>query len=569
MRPQAPGERYDVAILGGGLAGLTLALQLKRARPETSIVVAEQRKGPAPEAAFKVGESTVEISSHYFAEVLGLRDHLEQHQLHKAGLRFFFPSGDNRDIARRAEFGAVALPPVPSYQLDRGRFENELAARNLSAGTDLFDGCVVEQVELRDDDHCVTLSRDGDTSSVAARWVVDATGRAATLKRQLGLSKGVEHHVNASWFRLAGGLDLEEWADDEAWLARISERGLRKLSTNHLMGQGYWVWLIPLASGAISIGIVADPRYHPFDGFNELAKAMEWIAKHEPQLAEALTERREDVEDFLKIEDFSLGCERVFSPDRWCLAGEAGVFADAFYSPGSDMIALGNTFIGDLILRDLAGEEVGERADGFNFFYLFSFDGLMALYTDQYEVWGNAQVMMAKIVWDWLLYWGLVATRFYHGKFTDLEFTASVVEHLQRGLGLQGRMQPFFREWHRLDDRSRDGAFLEPLDVPFLHDAHLDLVGNFDDATLSAKIAERAELLQAFAVVLFHKAAELLPNAPDADARINPAAISLDPGRWEQEGMFDGQGFTLAEALSKTGDVENIWLEPAEASSPA
>ena len=53
-----PADSYDVAILGGGLAGLTLALQIKQERPDTSIFIAEKREGPAPEAAFKVGEST-------------------------------------------------------------------------------------------------------------------------------------------------------------------------------------------------------------------------------------------------------------------------------------------------------------------------------------------------------------------------------------------------------------------------------------------------------------------------------------------------------------------------------
>ena len=72
IRPLRPArDRYDVVILGGGLAGLCLAIQLKRQRPDTSVAVLEKREGPAPLAAFKVGESTVPSGAHYFAEVVG------------------------------------------------------------------------------------------------------------------------------------------------------------------------------------------------------------------------------------------------------------------------------------------------------------------------------------------------------------------------------------------------------------------------------------------------------------------------------------------------------------------
>ena len=66
----------DVCIAGGGLAGLTLARQLRLTMPQLKIVVLEKRSHPAPEAAHKVGESSVEIGAHYFGKVLGLEPHL-------------------------------------------------------------------------------------------------------------------------------------------------------------------------------------------------------------------------------------------------------------------------------------------------------------------------------------------------------------------------------------------------------------------------------------------------------------------------------------------------------------
>ena len=86
----------DVFIAGGGLAGLTLARQLKREAPSLAILVAEKRTHPAPEAAHKVGESSVEIGAHYMQKVLDIEDHLRAGHLEKLGLRYFFPARRQR-----------------------------------------------------------------------------------------------------------------------------------------------------------------------------------------------------------------------------------------------------------------------------------------------------------------------------------------------------------------------------------------------------------------------------------------------------------------------------------------
>ena len=570
---RVPAESYDVAVLGGGLAGLTFGLQLKQARPDTSVFIAEKRVGPAPEAAFKVGESTVELSCHYFGEQLGLKDHLENDEIHKCGLRFFFPAGDNSDLAERIELGPPLYPPVPSYQLDRGVFENFLGERALDAGVDLFGGCRVQDVEVGDP-HRVTFTRDDAEHVVSARWLVDASGRAFTLKKKLDLLEDNGHMVNSSWFRLAGGLNIEDWVpdSDEEWYARMTERGFRRNSTNHLCGQGYWVWLIPLSSGPISIGIVADPRFHPWESMNTLDGALEWIREHEPQLGEALDGRGDDIEDFLKVENFSYGCKQSFSgKDRWCLVGEAGPFLDPFYSPGSDYIAMANTFTTDLVTRELDGEDVAARAEAHNDLFLNAYRTHLTFYEQQYEFWGNPAMMTVKIGANNILYWGANALLFFHRKLTDLDFMAAVRPDVDKIWALNRQLEAMYREWNALDSREWRRAYVSPVAFPAMLERHIELVAGFDDEALKQKVASNRELMEAYTVIAFHKAAEALPDGgPPEDAKINPYAVTLNPDGWEGDGLFDGSGLSLAEAReTPAAGAETLWMEKIAQPAPA
>jgi flavin-dependent dehydrogenase len=561
-----PADSYDVAILGGGLAGLCVAHQIKQQRPDTSVFVAEKRQGPAREAAHKVGESTQEISCHYFAHVLGFKEHLDNEQIHKNGLRFWFPAGDNSELAERVERGPAGRLPVPTYQLDRGRFENYLEEQALAAGIDVVGGARIQDVELGDEYHTVTFTREGEEESVKARWFVDASGRAFILKKKLGLLEDNDHVINSSWLRLEGGIDLEDWADpnDEEFFGRMAERGVRRLSTNHLCGQGYWVWLIQLSSGPISIGICADPRFHPFEEFNTLEGMLDWFRRHEPPLAEALEGRLDQVQDFLKVGDFSFGCKQVFSgDDRWALVGEAGAFLDPFYSPGSDFIAVSNTMATDLVTRALDGEDVSERAKAHDELYLAAYRTHLTFYERQYEFWHNPAVMNVKIGANNIHYWGCNALLFFKRKWDDLEFLERVRPDVERIWAITRQLEAMYREWHALEDREWRRALVSTAAFPAMFERHEDLEREFDDDALAAQFAANAELMEAYAVLAFHRAATNLGDAaPGEDEKINPYAVSLDPDRWEADGLLDGEGMTVAEAR-QTGaaGMENLFME--------
>ena len=203
---------YDAVIAGGGLAGLTLARQLHMEAPHVRVLVLEKRLHPVREAAFKVGESSVEIGAHYFRSVLELEPVLRSQHLEKLGLRYFFPQGSNDDISRRTELGPPAFPTVPSFQLDRGRLENWLLASVRDSGVEVIDDCAVKRIELKRGAHTVEFAGPGGSGSVQARWLVDASGRCGLIRRQLGLTRAVTHGANAAWFRVKERVKVDDWS---------------------------------------------------------------------------------------------------------------------------------------------------------------------------------------------------------------------------------------------------------------------------------------------------------------------------------------------------------------------
>jgi flavin-dependent dehydrogenase len=519
--PDPPTAQHDVVIMGGGLAGLTLALQLRQRLPQLDVLVLERRPHPVPAAAYKVGESTVEIGAHYFAEVLGLKEHLQQDQLKKFGFRFFFSEG-RRDIENVLEIGASRPLPTGSWQIDRGLFENFLGQEVQRRGVRFADDAVVRGFTLAEGNgpHEVVWQRglqpERPEHRVRCRWLIDASGRAGLVKRRLGLARDNAHAAHAVWFRIGSRIEVDAWSADPAWRARCTTP-TRWLSTNHLVGAGYWVWLIPLASGSHSVGIVADPRWHPLETMNTFERAMEWLAKHQPLVFDAIDGRRDQLQDFAFFRRFSYDCAQVFSAGRWALAGEAGRFLDPFYSPGSDFIAIGNTYITELVARESAGRPIAAHAQVFEQIFRSFYDSTLALYVDQYGIFGSPQALPAKIMWDYAYYWSVLAPLVFQGRLADLASLAHLRDELAALQRLNLDVQALLRRWAADGTGTpAEARMLDQASLPWFVELNRALQDRPDDATFRSTMKAATQRLHRLAREIEARARGEEPAGADA-----------------------------------------------------
>jgi flavin-dependent dehydrogenase len=533
----APAESWDVIVLGGGLAGLCCALQLRQANPQSRMLVLDRRRGDSPAGVHTVGESTVEIAAHYFSEVLGLGEHLRTQQLRKFGFRFFNLDG-REDIDGVQEIGVSRYLNVTSFQIDRGLFENYLRERARALGVEVREGCTVGEIAMASGAHrgapahSVHCQSPQGPQDLQARWVIDASGRSGVLKRQLGLAQPSPHDAHAVWFRMPCRIDIEAWSSDPEWLGRC-EHAQRWLSTNHLVGQGYWVWLIPLASGYHSIGIVADPALHPPGQFSHYAGALAWLEVHQPRLARALRECGQQPGDYVAMRQFAHGCREVFSGDRWAITGDAGVFLDPFYSPGSDFIAIANTYIADLVTRDLHGEPwapfVGLYGQLFRSFY----ESTLQLYVGQYSLFGHPQALATKVIWDYTYYWGVLCQLFFQGRLTDVPALGRSREPLGRARALNEAMQPWLRRWAATVPADNRAVLLDQAGLPWFDALNRSLVDTLDDAGFRARILASLARMQELAAEIVGRALAQLPGCrdwPETRALLQAAGREATPG---------------------------------------
>jgi flavin-dependent dehydrogenase len=389
---------YDVAVIGGAFSGAAAALLVKRRRPGTRVLIVEK----AAQFDRKVGESTTEVSSCFLTRVLGLTQYLAHHQLPKQGLRMWFARGADDAFCDAVEMGAMFNSRLVGFQVDRSTLDEHLLALAVDSGCELWRPAKVGEIKLHGADGNELAIRVGEeTRRVRARWIIDASGRAALIARQLGVLRTLaEHPVNALWARFSAVKDwdgLELRARFPAWAD--ATKTARGLATNHLMGLGWWCWIIPLKGGDTSVGLVYDTRLFQPPAGATIGERLQAHFQSHPVGREILGNAQPIAGDQRAYSALAYACDRV-AGEGWVLAGDAAGFIDPLYSPGLDFCSFTAHGAHGLITRALDGEPMGDCIAEYNARFAFCFRSWFdAIYRDKYYYLGDAELMSAA----WLL----------------------------------------------------------------------------------------------------------------------------------------------------------------------
>lgn len=421
MRGDSQVGCWDVIVLGGALSGASTALLLRRADPNLRVLVLEK----SSRFTRRVGEATVEISAYFLGRVLGLTRHLNESHLVKQGMRFWFSNPETLTMAECGEIGGKYQVRLPAYQLDRAVLDEEVLRLAALEGAEVRRETRGTRVVLkRGGLQRVEFQDTAGDHTAECRWVVDATGFAAMLSRQEGWYRAnAEHPTSSVWARWRGVKDLDgrelavkfpEWA--------AASYGLRSTATNHLMGPGWWAWIIPLKGGDVSVGVVYDQRRVKLPTEGSLNQRLKGFLCAHPVGAELLASAECIEGDTHARSNLSYSSDHYFG-DGYALVGDAGAFLDPLYSPGMDWLSFSVSTAVALILKERGGEAIDALASRADQDFHRSYDRwFSAVYREKYEYMGEMDLMRTAFGLDLGLYYlGVVSQPFKRGTIALLE----------------------------------------------------------------------------------------------------------------------------------------------------
>lgn len=340
-------DQYDVIVIGGGPAGSTVGTLL--AKKGFDVLLLERHKFPR----FHIGESVTAFGSLLFKQ-MGIYDELKKvNYVKKRGLEFVlhgkakklrFPQ-DNRNEPDESTW---------AFQMPRAQFDETFLRFAEKSGVEVLEQQSVKRVVFENGRAAavewVDASGDGDGEyrRARAKWIVDASGQAGLLNRQIGgncTNNALLQKKIAVFGHFKTPAPIENTEDDINFKLCVHKNGRD------------WAWWLPLGRDTVSLGVVLsrDTVKNRSGSLDELFHG----AVKDIAFLDEYVKGCELVGKFRSVADYSYRSKTYKGPG-WALVGDSAGFIDPVFSTGlqitfNSAFRLADTL--EAVLRDPSKEQ--------------------------------------------------------------------------------------------------------------------------------------------------------------------------------------------------------------------
>lgn len=340
-------EEFDVAVVGGGPGGSTLATLV--AMRGHRVVLLEKESFPR----YQIGESLLPSTIHGVCRLTGVADKLaEAGFVHKRGGTFRWGAEPEPWTFSFSVSRKIASSTSYAYQVPRSKFDEILLDHARENGVDVRERCAVTDV-IEDGGRVRGLTytgADGGAREIGAEYVVDASGNSSALYKRIG---GTRKY--SEFFR---SLALFGYFENAKRLPAPNDGNILCVAFD-----SGWFWYIPISETLTSVGAVIrreDAAKVQGDQERAMAELIGECPMIKEYLAGATRVTEGEYAPLRTRKDYSYHNTVLWKPGM-ALIGDAACFVDPVFSSGVHLATYSALLAARSINSVLAGL-VDERA---------------------------------------------------------------------------------------------------------------------------------------------------------------------------------------------------------------
>ncbi|WP_254062090.1 NAD(P)/FAD-dependent oxidoreductase [Acidobacterium sp. S8] len=363
---------YDIAVVGSGFAGSITAMIAKRLG--LSVVLLERGRHPR----FMIGESSTPLSN-LLLEELAIRYDLpairpltkwgswQQHYPQvacglKRGFTFYnhaLGCPDIPDPTRRNQLLVAASPHdgIADTHWYRADLDAFLVDEAQNIGVEYVDGIKLDSYTALDGWAELAGAKDGRSTAIRARFVVDATGPRGFLHRVLNLSEATltDYPLTEALYSHFSSVDRLR---PHATSSEVPPYPVEDAAVHHVFDGG-WIWMLRFNNGVTSAGVAAThqlaAKLSLKDGATAWHRLLQLIPSLEKQFIGAKAEQQ-----FTHVKRLSFMSSDI-QRERWAMLPSAAGFVDPLLSTGFPLTLLGISRLADMLQHDWQSPRFDER----------------------------------------------------------------------------------------------------------------------------------------------------------------------------------------------------------------